>query len=59
MVESKVLHIGWRIRASQMVSMVKNPPANAGDIRDLDLIPGSERSPGRGNDNPLQYSFLF
>ena len=36
--------------------MVKNPPANAGDVRDVGLIPGSERSPGEGNDNPLQYS---
>ena len=36
--------------------MVKDPPANAGDIRDLALIPGSGRSPGRGYDNPLQYS---
>ena len=38
--------------------MVKSLPANAGDIRDLDLIPGPERSPGRGNDNPLQYFFF-
>ena len=38
--------------------MVKDPPANAGDIRDLALIPGSGRSPGRGNDSPLQYSCL-
>ena len=38
--------------------MVKNPPANAVDIRDKDLIPGSGRRPGRGNDNPLQYSCL-
>ena len=38
--------------------MVKNMPANAGDIRDVDLIPGSGRSPGKGNDNPLQYSCL-
>ena len=38
--------------------MVKNPPANAGDIRDVGLIPGSGRSPGGGNDNPLQYSCL-
>ena len=38
--------------------MVKNPPANAGDIRELDLIPGSVRSPGGGNDNPFQYSCL-
>ena len=38
--------------------MVKNPPANAGDVRDVGLIPGSERSPGEGNGNPLQYSCL-
>ena len=35
--------------------MVKNPPASAGD---LGLIPGSGRSPGGGNGNPLQYSCL-
>ena len=35
--------------------MVKNPPANAGDVG---LIPGSERSPGEGHGNPLQYSCL-
>ena len=35
--------------------MVKNPPANAGDIRDSGSIPRSERSPGRGHGNPLQY----
>ena len=38
--------------------MVKNPPANAGDIRHMGSIPGSERSPGGGNSNPLQYSCL-
>ena len=38
--------------------MVKNPPTNAGDTRDLGLIPVSGRSPGVGNDNPLQYSSL-
>ena len=38
--------------------MLKNPPANAGDSRDVGLIPGSERSPGVGNANPLQYSCL-
>ena len=38
--------------------MVKNPPANTGDIRDTGLIPGSGRSPGRGQGNPLQYSCL-
>ena len=34
--------------------MVKNLPANAGDIRDGGLIPGSGRSPGGGNGNPFQ-----
>ena len=38
--------------------MVKNPPANAGDIRDMGWIPASGRSPGGGNGNPLQYSRL-
>ena len=38
--------------------MVKNPPASAGDRRDMGLIPGSGRSPGGGNGNPLQYSHL-
>ena len=38
--------------------MVKNPPANAGDARDAGLIPGSRRSPGEENGNPLQYSCL-
>ena len=37
--------------------MVKNPPANAGDTRDMGSIPGSGRSPG-GNGSPLQYSCL-
>ena len=38
--------------------MVKNPPANAGDTRDVGLITGLGRSPGEGNRNPLQYSYL-
>ena len=38
--------------------MVKNPPASAGDIRDMGSIPGSGRSPGGGHGNPLQYSCL-
>ena len=38
--------------------MVKNPPANAGDIRGVGLIPGSGRSLGGGHGKPLQYSFL-
>ena len=43
---------------SQVVLVVKNLPANAGDIRDTGLIPGSGRSPGGGHGNPLQYSCL-
>ena len=39
-------------------SVVKNPPANAGDIRDVGSIPGSRRFPGKGNGNPLHYSCL-
>ena len=38
--------------------MVKNPPAGAGDVRDVGLIPGLGRSPGGGHGNPLQYSCL-
>ena len=37
-------------------SLVKNPPANAGDTKDVGSIPGWGRYPGEGNDNPLQYS---
>ena len=39
-----------------MALVVKNLPANAGDIRDVGLIPGSGRSPGGGHGNPLHYS---
>ena len=39
-------------------SVIKNLPANAGDIRDASLIPGSGISLGEGNGNPLQYSCL-
>ena len=39
-------------------SVVKNPPASAGDTGDACSIPGSGRSPGEGNDNPLQDSCL-
>ena len=38
--------------------MIKNPSANAGDLRDLGSIPGLGRSPGGGHGNPLQYSCL-
>ena len=47
-VQSRVGTIPWR----------RTPPANAGDARDLGLIPGLGRSPGGGNGNPLQYSCL-
>ena len=62
-----VLKLGWtwlqkqRMHiqgASQVELMVKNLPANAGDVRDMGLIPGSGRSPRVGNGNPLQYSCL-
>ena len=44
--------------ASQVVLVVKNLPANAGDTGDRISIPGWERSPGEGNSNPLWYSCL-
>ena len=45
-------------RASQVVLVVKNLPANAGDIRDVGLIPGSGRSPRGGHGSALQYPCL-
>ena len=42
----------------QVVLVVKNLPANAGNIRDLGSIPGSRRSPEGGHGNPFQYSCL-
>ena len=44
--------------ASQVALVVKNPPANAGDVTDLSSIPESGRSPGGGHGNLLQYSCL-
>ena len=41
-----------------MALVVRNPPANAEDIRDVGLIPGLGRSAGGGPGNPLQYSYL-
>ena len=43
---------------SLVLLVVKNPPASAGDIRDLGLFPGLGRFPGGGHGNPLQYSYL-
>ena len=42
----------------QVAPVTKNPLANAGDVRNTGLIPGSGRYPGEGNDNPLQCSCL-
>ena len=44
--------------ASQATLVVRNPPANAGDLRDMGSIPELGRSPGGGHGNPLQYFFL-
>ena len=48
----------YRLWTSQVVLLVKNPPAKAGDIRDPGSIPGLRRSPEGGHGNPLQYSCL-
>ena len=58
-----VMHISPSIKkvnvlASQVVLVVKTLPANAGDIRDAGLTPGTGRSPGEGNGNLLQDSGL-
>jgi len=45
-------------RAPQVPLVVKNPPVNAGDVRDVGSIPGWGISPGGGNSNPFQYSCL-
>ena len=49
-------NVFWR--ASQVALVVKNPPADAADVRDMGSIPGTGRSPGGGHGNPLQYSSL-
>ena len=46
------------MRVSQVALVVKNPPANAEDVRNVGSIPRLGRSPGEGNGNPLQYSCL-
>ena len=56
-----VRKIPWR-RAwqptSQVALVVKNPPANTGDVRDTGSVPGLGRFPEGGNGSPLQYSCL-
>ena len=49
---------GHSVWASQAVLVVRNPPANAGDVRGVASVPGSGRSPGGGHGSPLQYSGL-
>ena len=44
-------HCIYILRVSQVALVIKNMPANAGDIRDMGLIPGSQRSPGGGHGN--------
>ena len=53
-----IVHLIYIYITSQAVLVVKNLLANAGDIRDLGLIPGSGRFLGGGHGNPLQYSCL-
>ena len=55
---SEILLLLTCFRASQMALVVKNPPANAGDLRNTGSIPGSGRFPGKGHGNPHQYSCL-
>ena len=50
--------ISASFKASQVALVVKNPPANAGDIRDPGSIAGSGRRPGGGHGNPFQYPCL-
>ena len=49
------LHYVYTLMGFLGGAVVKNSPASAGDARDLGSIPGSGRSPGGGNGNPLQY----
>ena len=52
------MHTHTHTQYSYMVLVVKNPPVNAGDLRDTNSIPGPGKSSGEGNDNPLPYSCL-
>ena len=55
---SRLIMFYGSCRASQVVLVVKNWPANAGDAGDLGSIPGLGRSPGGGQGNPFQHSCL-
>ena len=54
----KLSDIGWTSWTFPVAPVVKNPPANAGEVRDTASIPRLGRSPGGENGNPLQYSCL-
>ena len=49
----------YDIVASQVVLVVKNPPASTGDVRDVGLIPGSGRSPGGGHSSIVAWRILW
>ena len=49
---------GTRVKGCPGGAVVRNPPANAGNIRDAGFILGLGKAPGRGQGNPLQYSCL-
>ena len=51
-----LIRVPCRVRASQGALVAKSPSANAGEVRDAGWTPGSGRSPGGGNGNPLQCS---
>ena len=50
--------ISLSMNLSQVALVLKNPPADSGDVRKVDLIPGSGRCPGGGNGSTLQYFCL-
>ena len=52
------MKISFVFSFNEIDAVVKNPPANQGDIRDTGWIPKLGRSPGVGNGNALQYTFL-
>ena len=51
-------HLIGSLLTSQVALVIKNSPVSAGDIRDMSLIPGSERSPAGSHGNTLQHSCL-
>ena len=50
--------VNCALKASQLAPVVKNLPANTGDVRDMGSVPGLRGTPGGGHSNPLQYSCL-